>query len=143
MRKLSIIIGAAVLTAACAFANPRQWFMALPVGTNTGATATFGGDAGVVGVVDTIYVTCTDNVSTGTVTVALVATDTNVVDQTMATAAVAATKVFRPLVDATGTDGTALSSDPPVPFVLAAEQVKVTVADSPTGKTWRVTIKTK
>jgi hypothetical protein len=141
-RKLSIIIGAAVLTAACAHAAPRQWFMAVQMGTNTDQTVTFGGDAGVVGEVDTIYVTCTDNASVGTVTVSRVSADTNVVDETMATATVTATKTFRPRVDATGTDGNALTSDPPVPFVLAAEQVKVAVT-SPTGKTWRVTLKTK
>lgn len=143
MRKLSIIIGAAVLITVCAFGSPRQYFMSVPTSTNTGATVTFGGDAGVVGEVDTIYVTCTDNASAATVTVYRVSADTNVVDETMATATVTATKVFRPRVDATGTDGSALTSDPPVPFLLAAEQVKVKVENSPTGKVWRVTVKTK
>ena len=143
MRNLMSIIAGVVLSAACVYAAPRQWFMSVPVGTNTAQTVTFGGDAGVVGEVDTIYVTCTDNASAATVTVYRVSADTNVLDETMATATVTATKTFRPRVDTTGTDGNALTSDPPVPFVLAAEQVKVAVASSPTGKTWRVTLKTK
>jgi hypothetical protein len=136
-------ICAAVLMAACAFATPRQWFMAVPMGTNTESTITFGGDAGVIGEVDTIYITATDNASGATVTVYRVSSDTNVVDEVMATGTVTATKTFRPRVDATGTDGNDLTSDPPVPFLLAAEQVKVKVESAPTGTTWRVTIKTK
>ena len=143
MRKLLLIIGAAVLVAACAYASPRQWFMSVPMGTNSAQTTTFGGDAGVVGEVDTIYVTCTDGASAATVTVYQVSSDSNVADATMATAVVTATKTFRPRVDATGTDGSALTDDPPVPFLLAAEQVKVKIESSPTGKVWRVTLKTK
>lgn len=140
MRKLLFIV-CAVLVACAVQAEPKAIYLSVPMGTNATVTSTFAPTGGFKGSVDTIYVSCTDGASASTVTVYRASVDTNVTDETMATATVTGNKVFRPRVDATDTAGSGLTSDPPVRFLLCDESVKVKVENSATGKTWRVTIK--
>lgn len=134
MRK-PLILALALLLAACAFAQTEEIVVPVSVGTNTGATATINN---VNGIVEAIYIWCTDKASAATGTVAIAAAHADI---TIATATVTASKVFRPRADTTTTAGVDNEGDPPARFILAGDSVKFTVANSPTGKTWQAVLK--
>jgi hypothetical protein len=138
MRKLSIILGAGLLMAACAFAAPQEATISVATGTNTAGTATL---ATVSGYVDEIvFKLPTGGSPTGTVTLAVTQPSGNTI--TLATKGIAATTLFRPRLDGTDTAGVALTSDPPGRYLSYGDTWTLTVAAaSVTGKTWQAWIK--
>jgi hypothetical protein len=134
MRK-PLIIALALLWAVCAFAQTEQIVIPVAVGTNTGATLTVNN---INGMVESVYIWCTDKTSAATGVVAIAAAHADI---TIATAVVTNSQVFRPRVDTTTTAGADNTSDPPTQFILAGDSVKFTVSNSATGKVWQAVIK--
>jgi hypothetical protein len=93
------------------------------------------------GYMDEIQVSCSDGVSTGTVSLAYIPSDNITPAVNVATGAVVAAKIWRPRLDGTDVAGADLTSDPPGRVMLAGESVRMIVAGSPTNKTWTATIK--
>jgi len=137
MRKLSIIIGAAVLVAACAFGKPNSLTVSVATGTNTSGSAA----AQIAGYVDEIVLALpTGTAVTGTV--AVVATQPMGNTVTLASKEITATTLIRPRLDGTDTAGSALTGDPPGRYMSYGDNFAVTVTDANvTGKTWSVWIK--
>lgn len=138
MRKLSLILGAAVLVAACAFAAPQSATISVATGTNTAGTAT---TTAIAGYIDEIVFKLPSGGSpTGTVTLAVTQPAGNSI--TLATKGISATTLFRTRLDGTDTAGAALTSDPPGRYLSYGDTFTLTVAAaSVTGKTWTVYIK--
>ena len=138
MRKLSSIIGAAGLVAACAWAEPQYATFSLATGTNTAASTS---TTAISGYLDEIVLELpTGTAVTGTVSVT--ATPAVGAAVTLASKAIAATQLVRPRLDGTDTAGTALSSDPPGRYMSAGDKLTMAVASAnTTGLTWRVFIK--
>jgi len=141
MKRLLIIAGIVLAVGVVAHAAPKPYPMSLPVGTNTAAVSTFGGDAGLWGHVAEITISSGDGASGATVSVAYAAMDTNVQRVVIASNAVAPRKIFRPRLDSTDAAGADLTSDPPGRVLLTGERIVVGVMNSPTGVVWNVTIK--
>jgi hypothetical protein len=131
MKLYTITLLAAILLAcAVAVAAPRANVFTLLTGTNTTATASAdvrrgtlleihaSGPSGELSVTHTPIGGAAAVVATGTVTTA---------------------KSWRPLVDYTGTDGEALTSDPPGPVWITGN-VEIAVTGAATGQTWTVNI---
>jgi hypothetical protein len=129
--KLYTITCAALLAAvALGLAAPRPNVYTLSTGTNTSATASAdvrrgtlleihaSGPSGELSVTHTPIGGAAAVVATGTVTTA---------------------KSWRPLVDYTGTDGEALTSDPPGPVWITGD-VSIAVTGAATGQTWTVNL---
>ncbi len=137
MRKLSIILGAGLLTAACAWGRPQQATLSLATGTNTTATTS---TTAISGYIDEIVMELPTGATTGIV--AVTATPTVGAAVTLAGKNLSATQLVRPRLDGTDTAGGALTSDPPGRYMSASDKITATVtAASNTGKTWRVFIK--
>ena len=141
MRKLTLIIGASLLVAACAMAGEQITFT-VATGTNTSAT---GYADPFTGEIDEVAVYST--VATGTVSVAAI-------DPYSSAALVLATNatqgtyaVWMPRVDATASTGdtarviTNTTGDDL--FNAQGERIRAAIAGSRTGVTYRVRIKTK
>lgn len=137
MRKLAILVMLATL-ACVAVAEPTDEPIYLAMGAATAGTQTI---SNIRGYVDTVYVAVSDGASTGTVLIAIVPLDTNVSAINIATSSVTASKAWYPVIDRTDTAGTALTSDPPSRYSLAGDSLRMIVSGSPTGVTWRATIK--
>jgi len=137
MRKLITITGACLVACAC-FAEPRSKTISIAMGAATAKTQTL---ENVRGYLDAVHVTVSDGSSTGTVLVAIVPLDTGISAINVATNSVVGTDSWRPVVDATDTKGAALTSDPPGRYPLSGDSVRVIVSGSPTGVTWKTTIK--
>lgn len=139
MRKLFLIACAGLLACACfADQNPDIRTNSIILGAVTSKTNTINN---LRGYMDEIYVSCSDNSSTGTVYLAYVPMDGITPAINVATGAVVAAKVWRPSVDRTDIAGTDLTSDPPGRVMLAGESLRLIVLGSPTNKTWTATIK--
>ena len=135
-RKLSII-GAAVLLAACAFADPQVTVLSIALGTNTTGSATTSVPAGYI---DEIVLDYPAGAVSGIVT----ATATPAVGQavTLVSKTAVTNVLFRPRLDGTDTAGAALTSDPPWRYLAYGDLFTFSVsAADPTGVTWRVAIK--
>ena len=128
------------MAAACAcFAETKQETILLPLGAAAAAgTVTV---SQVSGMLDAVYVTVSDGVSTGTVKIAVVPLDPAMPAIEVATNAVVASKVWRPRVDSTDIAGAALTGDGPGQYILTGDSLRMIVTDSPAGKTWRATVK--
>jgi hypothetical protein len=137
MHKLSIF-GAVVLLAACAFAEPKQQTIEASTGTNDTGSAT---STTIKGYIDEIaLVLPTGSSVTGTVTVTAVQPMGNSV--TLAAKEITATTLIRPRLDGTGTDGSALTSDPPARYLSYGDTITVTVTSAnTTGLVWKAWIK--
>jgi predicted anti-sigma-YlaC factor YlaD len=131
MRTIAAIL---ILTAGISFAWPKAVVLDMATGTNTTASATFAES----GYVEAVYVS-SSNDTTGTVAVAHTPLGLGTAIS-IATGIVEAEKTWRPRIDATGVDGSALTGDPPLRFVLAGEPGTVSISDSPTGVVWRAVI---
>ena len=141
MRKLIMLSVILAATSLCR-AEPKAYVMTIPMGTSTTATNAFGGANGITGIIGEVMIAVSDAASTGNVLVSYTPLDGYSADVNIATNAVTATKTFRPVLDGTDTAGVALTSDPPNSrYLLCGEQVGVIVSESPTGVTWRVTMK--
>ncbi len=136
MKRTGLTI-AALVTMACAFAvaSPRQNYMEIAASALTGGSAT----ANINGHVEAVYVSVSDGVSTGTVTISyaplLGSTAVNV-----ATNSVTDEKVWRPVVDVTDVAGVDLTSDEPARFAMAGELFTFAVTNSATGVVWKCQI---
>jgi hypothetical protein len=137
MRKLALIVSAALAACAC-LAEPFNQAISLALGDATAGTQTV---ENVRGYLNAIHVSVSDGASTGTVQIAIVPSDTNVSAINVATNSVVATDTWRPRVDATDVAGSALTSDPPLRYPLTGDDLRMIVSGSPTGVTWRATIK--
>jgi len=135
--KKAIILMAMLAALPCLADNAKREIV-ITMGTSTGGTQTL---ENVRGYIDSVDVSVSDGVSTGDVVVAYVPTDTLISAVSVATNAVTGTKTFRPRVDGTDIAGVDLSSDPPEPYMVAGDGVRFTVTGSPTGKTWKATIR--
>ena len=138
MRKLSLI-GAAVLLAACAArADPRNVTFSLATGnTNTATTST----TAISGYIDEIVLELPSG-ATATGAVAVTATPPIGAALTIASKTISATQLVRPRFDGTGTDGTALTDDPPGRYLSYGDTITATITSAdPTGLVWRVRIK--
>ena len=142
LRKIIMII-CVCLMACVSMAKPRAYVLNIPMGTNTTATKTFGGEAGISGSVDSIVIAASDGISTGSVWVAYDPMDTYTANVNMATNVVVGSKTFRPRLDGTSVAGAALANDTADnKHMLVGEDVNVIVSGNLlTGVTWRVTIK--
>ena len=137
MRKLLIIACAGLMACAC-LAEPRHVTFSLTTGTNTTATA---GTTAISGYIDEIVLELPSG-ATATGAVAVTATPIVGAAFTLASKTISATQLVRPRFDGTGTDGTALTSDPPGRYMSAGDKLTATVSSAdPTGLTWRVFIK--
>jgi hypothetical protein len=139
MRKLSLILGAAVLVAACAcLAGPRHATFSLSTGTNVLASSS---TTAISGYIDEIVMELPSGTAvTGTVSV----TATPVVGSavTLASKEISATQLIRPRLDGTDSSGAALTSDPPWRYMSAADTLTIAVTGAnTTGLTWRVFVK--
>jgi hypothetical protein len=133
-KTLSAVLAVSTIAlAGAAFAAPKyKQFPAVATGTNTSGSATMT----VNGYVQAVYVAVSDGNSTGTVAVSYTpAVGTGTVS--VATGSTEREKIWRPATDRTAVDGTALSSDPPGPFVLVGETLTFAVSSSPTNVTWK------
>lgn len=137
-----VFIALIALLAVVCFAEPKAYVLNIPMGTNTTVTSTFGGDKGIVGKLDTIMVSVSDNASTGVVQIAYDPMDAYASNVEIATNVVTASKTWRPRYDGTDINGAALSNDTlDNKLLLVGESVAVTISGSPTGVNWRVTLK--
>ena len=137
MRKLLYIACAVLMACACS-AEPRAYTLNMVMGAGTGATNTL---TGLRGFVEEIQVVVSDVVSTGTVFIAYLPLDVSATAVNIATGSVEAVKIWRPGLDMTDIAGADLTGDPPVRVMLTGESIRMIVADSPTNKTWKATIK--
>jgi len=135
MRKL-LTICAAVMVTACVFADTEIIPKAIAVGTNTGAVAT---NTYARGFVEDIAVWC---VGGGMATMTVYTVRSGFADVAIASATISTNKIFRPCVDFTDSEGSALTNDTPRRIFLLGEKLRYDVSNSPTGKTWRVEVKT-
>jgi len=137
MRKLLFIACAALAACAC-LAGPKHATFSLSTGTNDTATAN---TTAISGYIDEIIL----ELPTGTAvtgTVAVTATPLVGAAVTLASKTIDATQLVRPRLDGTGTDGSALTSDPPGRYMSAADKITATVSSAnTTGLTWRVFVK--
>ena len=132
-KTLSAIAALAIIAGTSSLAKPKmQQFGAVAVGTNTSGSATMT----VNGYIDTVYVAASDGNSTGTVAVTY-APQVGTGTVSVATGSAEREKIWRPVTDRTAVDGTALTSDPPAPFLLVGETVTFAISSSPTGITWK------
>ena len=138
MRKLSYILSAGLLLAACAaYSAPKHVTLSFATGTNTTATASTGS---VAGYIDEIVLEAPSGVTSGIV--AVVATQPMGNTVTLASKTVTADTLVRLGIDYTDTAGSALTSDPPRRYLSYGDTIAATVtAADPTGLTWRVWIK--
>ena len=136
MRKLSII-GAAVLVAACAFAQPRHTTVSLDTVKGYARTNTV---TTIAGYIDEIVLALPTGALTGTVSVVATQPMGNTV--TLASKEITATTLVRPRLDGTDTSAAALTSDPPGHYLSYGDTITATVTSANvTGKTWKVWIK--
>lgn len=123
-------------------AEPKAYLFNIAMGSKTATTNTLGGDAGITGSIGEINVTSSDGSSTGSVWIAYNPKDGSTAVN-MATNVVIGSKTFRPRADGTDISGAALTSDPQnLKYLLCNETIKATILNSPTGVTWKVTIRT-
>jgi hypothetical protein len=137
MRVLGIM-AVVVLSVATSIAQPNTLPITVATGTGTGGTNVMGG---ISGYINEIQVSCSDGASTGTVYIAYVPKDGITAAVNIATNAVAASKIWRPVVDYTDTAGAALTSDEPGKYLIVGESLRMIVLGSPTNVTWTATIK--
>lgn len=141
MRRLLTIVAAFAVASIMVYARPQAKVINIALGTATGGTNT---QENVRGYVDQIDVSSTGGAvsgPTGQVAVAYDPIDTSMANVNLATNAVADTQVFRPGVDMTDVIGADLTGDPPTRHLLVGDDVDATVVGSPTGVTWKITIK--
>ncbi|MBP7431309.1 MAG: hypothetical protein KBC05_17885 [Candidatus Hydrogenedentes bacterium] len=140
MRRLSIIVLTACLVACACFAadiNSAELVLDLGAAETEGTVTSVNGYNGFI---DSIYVSCSDGVSTGNVVVSTIPADALMAAIVVATNDVTATKVFRPRVDVTDTAGTGLADDGPERYILAGEKIKMAVTGSESGIVWKATV---
>jgi hypothetical protein len=139
MRKLSLIIGAAVLVAACAYGRETLDVVDVVLTSGTTGTSTVNIASGYL---EDIQVSVSDGVSTGNVKIAVLRPDAVVSAVEIATNnAVVGSALFRPVVDGTDITGAALTSDPPRRMYLLGEKLRMIVSGSPTNVTWKARAK--
>jgi len=140
MRKLTLIIGASLLVAACAMAGQITWTAA--TGTNT--TSTSYADP-FIGQIDEITVQST--VATGIVTIAAIDPYNSTALTLAVNAATGTNFVWMPRLDATASTGDAARvvtyTTGDDLFNAQGEKIRATVATSRTGVTYRIRIKLK
>ena len=142
MRKIVFTALIALVAVTLAYAKPQAVIVPMALGNNTAATNTIGGDLGITGRIGEIMVSCSTLTYTGNVKVAYTPADGYASDVNMATNVVVGTKTWRPRLDGTDTIGDALTSDPQDnKYLLVNENIKWIVTGSPTGVTWKITIK--
>jgi len=140
MRKLSLIIGAAVLVAACAWADgPDTKLLTIVLGAGAGGT---NASAAVSGYIEEVQVSAADGFSTGLVAVTMQPADAVVAAYNIATNLVVGSGRWRPVVDRTAVDASDLASDPPARYLVYGDTVKFIVTGSATNRTWNCRIKT-
>jgi len=132
------LLAALALLALPALAKPDLKYIDLTLGTGTGATGTMSIASGYL---EDIQVLVTDGISTGSVFIAVLRTDSTVAAVNIATNTVTDELLFRPVVDSTDILGAALTSDPPRRMYLHEETLRFIVTDSPTNKVWRMRVK--
>ena len=131
MRKLIALL---VLVSLCAYAQKE---IVITVNTDTNGVGT-ASQADLTGVIDTIHASVVGGTSTGTVTVAYTPSHMSAVN--LATNSVVASKTWRPRVDATDVAGAALTGDDPVPYILFANDVTVSVTNAPASSVWKAVL---
>ena len=139
MRKLSYILSAGLLMAACAtgYGAPKSLTVSLDTGDNASSTSTV---TSVSGYIDEIVLEAPSGVTTGVVTVVATQPLGNTV--TLASKTVSTDTLVRLRVDGTDSAGTALTNDPPGRYLSYGDSIEVKVAAAdPTGLVWRVWIK--
>ena len=141
MRKITLFACASLAACVC-MAGPKLETSKI---TLTGVGVTGGTNAAVkiaAGYVEEVSVHCSDNTSTGVVSVVVNPADSTATAYNLATGTATATKRWYPRVDGTGTDGTGLSSDPPWRYCLVGDTItyKVTASEA-TNVTWTLRIK--
>ena len=137
MRKLSILLCAALAACAC-LAAPKTAIFTLTPGTNATDSA---GTTAISGYIDEIVLEFPSGVI-GTGAVAVTATPIIGSAATLASATISATKLTRPRVDGTDTGGNALTNDPPGRYMSAGDKITAALSSAaPTGQVWRVLIK--
>jgi hypothetical protein len=137
-RIASIIAGLAACSVALAAEPIRSTLVTVNQGTNlTGSAAT----TSTYGYIEEIAFTLpTGTTPTGVVSV--VATQPSGATVTLLSKVISATGTYRPALDRTGTDGAALTSDPPTRYLTWSDSIAVSVTDaSETGLVWKVYIK--
>ena len=140
MRKLSLILGAAVLVAACALADGFDTkLLTIALTTGTGGT---NASTAVVGYIEEIQVSAADGVSTGLVAISVQPADAVVAAYNIATNSVTGSGRWRPVVDRTDINAADLTSDPPTRYLIYGDTVKFIVTGSATNRTWNCRIKT-
>ena len=141
MRKL-ILFACAGLVACVCIAGPKletSQIKLTAVGVVAGTNAAIKVAAGYV---EEVSVHCSDNTSTGVVSVVVNPADATATAYNLATGTATATKRWYPRVDGTGTDGTGLSSDPPWRYLLIGDTITFAVtASEATNVTWTLRIK--
>ena len=140
MRILSIVLCALFLETGWLFAdqNPDPRTISVVLGTAASKTNTINN---LRGYLDEIFISCSDNSSTGNVWLAYIPADGITPAINIATGVVTAAKAWRPRLNATDIAGVALTSDPPVRVMFAGESLRLIISGSPTNKTWTATIK--
>jgi len=132
------LLAALALLALPAIAAPKPATFELSTGTNDTATTS---TTAISGYIDEIVL----ELPTGTAvtgTVAVTATPLVGAAVTLASKTITATQLVRPRFDGTGTDGSALTTDPPWRYMSAADKITATVSSAnTTGLTWRVLVK--
>ena len=133
-------LSAIIVTAACALcvAEPVTKPIYIAMGTATAKTQTV---ENVRMEIDAVTVSVSDGVSTGAVVVSYSPLDTALAAVNIATNSVTDEKTWRPRVDGTDVAGSALTSDTPGQYVLIGDTVSFVVSGSPTGVTWRCTLR--
>lgn len=131
MTKLIVML---MLLSVCAYAQKE---IVITVNTDTNGVGTTT-QAKLTGVVDTIHASVVGGTVTGTVAIAYTPSRMSAVN--LATNAVVASKTWRPRVDATDVAGAALDGDDPVPYVLFANDVTVSVTGAPASSVWNAVI---
>jgi len=139
MRKLTLILGAGLLVAACALADSALNRLWVEMGTATSKTNT---STRVQGFVEEVQVSVSDGNSTGYVFIAVQPKDAEATAYYIATNIVIASKLWRPRVDGTTIGSTVLTNDPPGRYFLFDDTVSLVVTGSPASVTWNCRIKT-
>ena len=139
MKRIASIIAGLVTCSMALAAEPiRSTVITVSQGTNlTGSAAS----TSVYGYIEEIAFTLPTG-TTPTGVVAVVATQTSGATVTLMSKIISATGTYRPALDRTGTDGAALTNDPPTRYLTWGDSIAVNVTDaSATGLVWKVYIK--
>ena len=138
MRKLSLLIGAVVMVAACAaFGAPRWQTVSIATTTNAFGSTTV---TDISGYIDEIVLELPSGALTGTVAVAVTPPVGSAI--TLASKAITATTLVRPRLDATDAAGSAVTGDETWRYLSFGDSIACSVTTANvTGKVWRVWIK--